>query len=223
MNSVKIQALPLIALLAVPALAQEQRWQVGLGANYNPSEKVFPAPLDANMSGYFKRADKIVPSIHAGYRFYDFAKSDLSVTGEFQPNAIFNVSAVVNEVQGRTVTSVQRSGELQSRFIAPGIQWNFHQGVDFGFGLQCRFTRLENMHSTVSTNDLRPWLLSYVGYTARAGEVMRPYVALRLAATPMTTRTPSYEEIAAGQVGRERLLKAMAGNVEISLQGGVRF
>ena len=41
--------------------------------------------------------------------------------------------------------------------------------------------------------------------------------------SPVSQRTPSYADVLASRGGRERLLKSMAGNTEISVQAGVRF
>jgi len=220
-KSFKTKIMPLmLGMLALPAVAQD-RWQIGAGLSFHPSETT-KYEVSGNRSAFMhvKREDKWVPTIHAGYRFYDFSHSDLSVTGEYQFKTNFGVTTSVgaNPLGGASwqVTSTRAS----SRFIAPGIQWNFHRAVDFGFGLQYRFTNLED--STVSTRYDRPWLLGYAGYTFMKGEALQPYVALRLAATPVTTSAPSFLALA-NKSGQTQLMKSMAGNAELSLQAGVRF
>jgi hypothetical protein len=219
-KSLKNQIVPLmLGMLALPALAQD-RWQVGVGLNFNPAETVKYEGSGTNAVFMdLKRADKWVPAIHAGYRVYDFAHSDLSVTAECQFKSSFSLTGTKN---ARGSQRVELSERASSRFIAPGVQWNFHRAVHFGFGLQYRFTRLESEDATVRTSYDRPWLLGYVGYTFRQGEAVKPYVALRLAASPVTTNAPSHAALA-GRDGRVQLMKSLAGNAELSLQAGVRF
>jgi len=226
-RALKTRILPLIALLAVPALAQE-RWEVGLGANFNPSEtatySAVSASNQASASVAIKRASKVAPAIHVGYRIFDFNHSDLSVTGEYQFKTNYAVTTTANATVAGTSISGTDSDKFSSQFFAPGIQWNFHRAVDFGFGLQYRFAKLQNQDGDLSTRYNRPWLTSYVGYTFKQVEVVKPFVALRLAASPVTTKTPT---LAAGlgdnPQGNKQLMKSLAGNVEISLQAGVRF
>jgi len=223
-----IKAAPmLLGLLAVPALAQDpdKPWQVGLGLSFQASETETPGSGSLPMHGSLKRAQRLVPSLHAGYRFHSFAHSDLTFTGEYQFRSTQDVNGALTTVQGSTVRGTPVAGRFQSYYHAPGIQWNIHQVVDYGFGLQYRFTQLRGGSggTEASTRYDRPWLVGYVGHTASGGERLRPYVALRLAVSPMSQRTPSYADVLAGRGGQERLLKSMAGNTEISLQAGVRF
>jgi hypothetical protein len=223
-----IKATPmLLGLLAAPVLAQDadQPWQVGLGLSFQPSETESPGAGSLPGQGSLKRAQRLVPSLHAGYRFHGFAHSDLSFTGEYQFRTSQDVSGALTTVQGATVSRTPLAGRFQSSFLAPGIQWNFHQVVDYGFGLQYRFTQLRGGAAGLeaSTRYDRPWLVGYVGHTATGGERLKPFVALRLAMSPVSQRTPSCADILAGRGGQERLLKSMAGNGEVSLQVGVRF
>ncbi len=230
MRALKMKVLPLVALLAVPALAQE-RWQVGLGANFNPSEtatlttlSTLTAPSVGSVSVDMKRAGKAAPAIHAGYRIFDFTYSDLSVTGEYQFKTNYGVTTTLSaRVAGMSFREIL-SDKFSSQFFAPGIQWNFHRAVDFGFGLQYRFTKLQSEDSDLSTRYDRPWLTGHVGYTFQRGEVVRPFVALRLAATPVTTRVPTLMVgLGDDPSGQKQLMKSLAGNAEISVQAGVRF
>lgn len=220
MKSLKNKIVPLmLCMLALPALAQD-RWQIGAGLSFHPAETVtYSASGIITVSGDVKRAEKWVPTIHAGYRFYDFEHSDLSVTGEYQFKTTFKVTGALRA--SGVGTAAFDFSDASSQYIAPGIQWNFHRAVDFGFGLQYRFTKLET--SDVSTRYDRPWLLGYVGYTFLKGEAMQPYVALRLAATPVKTGAPNFASLLTGRDGQVKLMKSMAGDAELSLQAGVRF
>ena len=224
MNLLKVKVLPMIALLAVPALAQE-RWNIGLGLNDIASKATHLTNDPGTVNVHLKREAKTVPAIHAGYRFHEFAKSDLSFTGEYQFQSSTTLTAFVTDIQGRPPRAARFSGRMKSRFFAPGIQWNFHRAVDFGFGLQYRFTRLEAENSGFSTNYDRPWLLAYLGYTFKQGETVRPYVALRVAASPVTTseRDLLKDLLTTREHFQTKLLKSQAGDAEGSLQFGVRF
>jgi hypothetical protein len=219
--------LGLLGLLGAPALAQDtdKPWQVGLGLTFQSSATKSPGGGSLAVDGSLKRAQRLVPSLHAGYRFHSFAHSDLTFTGEYQFRSSQDVNGTLTTVQGRTVSGRPVAGTFQSYYHAPGIQWNFHQVVDYGFGLQYRFTQLRGGGAGLeaSTRYDRPWLVGYVGHTASGGERLKPYVALRVAMSPVSQRTPSYADVLAGRGGQERLLKSMAGNTEISVQAGVRF
>lgn len=231
MASFKIKAAPmllgLLGLFGAPAMAQDpdQPWQVGLGLTFQASAT---RSLDAGnlpLHGSLKRAQRLVPSLHAGYRFHSFAHSDLTFTGEYQFRSTQDVHGALTTFRGPAGSGTPLAGTFQSYYHAPGIQWNFHQVVDCGFGLQYRFTQLRGGGAGMeaSTRYDRPWLVGYVGHTASGGERLKPYVALRVAMSPVSQRTPSYADVLAGRGGQERLLKSMAGNTEISVQAGVRF
>ena len=224
MNLLEMKVIPVIALLAVPALAQE-RWNFGLGLNETASEASYLSNDPGTVTVHLKRERKTVPAIHAGYRFHDFASSDLSFTGEYQFQSRATLTALVTEYRGRAPRAERVSGRMKNRFFAPGIQWNFHRAVDFGFGLQYRFTQLEAEDSGFTTNYNRPWLLAYVGYTFKQGKTVRPYVALRVAGSPVTTSERGLLKDLLSSEGRfrEKLIKSQAGDFGGSLQVGVRF
>jgi hypothetical protein len=206
----------MIALLAVPALAQE-RWQVGLGLN--ASSGVTITGHSRQLSSRVERKAKAATALHAGYRLHDLGASDLSVTGEYQFKSKEDLDA---RVDGNGMGSARGTSSFRTTFFAPGIQWNFHKAVDFGFGLQYRFTRLEADSLEVRTRYDRPWLLAYVGYTFKTGNALRPYVALRLAGTPVTTGAQPLRALD-DRPGQERWMKSLAGDREASLQVGLRF
>jgi hypothetical protein len=72
----KIKMLPLLVLMALPAMAQE-RWQVGLGINGWESSR--EDDQGSNSLYNLKRDARIIPGLQAGYSFKPFSGSDLSV------------------------------------------------------------------------------------------------------------------------------------------------
>ena len=211
------RTLPLLALLAVPALAEE-RWQAGLGLNLVDSESVTYS--NTATSARFSREGKAVPSVHVGYRVLEFADSDLSVTGEYQLKANYRATY-------SATGAADQSRIMKMHYIAPGIQWNFHKAVDYGFGLQYRFMRqYANPAGTgcIQVNNYRPWISAYVGHTFRKGEGrLTPYVALRVASMIGTTSAPGSLDSLDTAGGREKLIRSLAPNHELSIQGGFRF
>jgi len=204
----------MIALLAVPALAQE-RWQIGLGQNASSGVTIRSGSPQLLVRA--ERKSKASTAIHAGYSFRELAHSDLSCTAEYQFKSKADLDIRVHRTGGGPR---QYSTEFNESFFAPGIQWNFHKAVDFGFGVQYRFTRLES--EDTRTRYDRPWLLAYVGYTFKTGHALRPYVALRLAGTPVTTGAQPLSPLA-DRSGEEKWMKSLAGDREASLQVGLRF
>ena len=221
----KFSTLPLLALLAVPALAQEpdERWQVGLGLNLYNSDS---AHLGGDgYSARIHREGKAAPSLHVGYRVWDFADSNLSVTGEYQIKTNFHTKTTAAVAGGRPF-NVSNVAKMQ--YFAPGIQWNFHKVVDCGVGLQYRFMRQDAKvagSGYQTYNNYRPWLNAYVGHTFRKGEgMLRPYVALRVATMLGTTKAPGkISDVTKSQGGRDSLARSLAPTYEATLMGGVRF
>ena len=210
--------LPLLALINLPAAAQD-RWQINLGWDHLAEAK--ETDSDAATMVLAKRSDGRLASLQVGYRFADFPASDLSVTAEHQFRKTFS-----SAIQARgPLSPPDQSGQISKQTFSPGIQWNFHRTFDYGFGLQARFERLE---ATVgawnpSTTYFRPWLNLYLGYTFQTGSRVRPTIGLRSSGALLTTEAPSLVRAGDDAPTRKRLLRAMAGDGEASLQVGLRF
>jgi hypothetical protein len=219
----KIGVLPLLALLAVPAHA-EDRWQAGVGLNMVSSDH--ETYESSNSFTRVQRENKTTPTLFVGYRVLDFANdSNLSVTGEYQ-------------FQSRFKTTLSRSGAanqfttMKTEFFAPGVQWNFQKAVDFGVGLQYRFTSIKGpvydaagdfTGGTQSTTYDRPWIHAYVGHTFTDSGPVKPFMALRMATLVGSTSAPKLASDLQNEGGQKRLMRALAPTWEVSLQAGVRF
>ena len=121
---------------------------------------------------YTRKADW-TPSVLASFRALDLGNSSLSVTGEYQFWSRTDLE--VNNVGAGGLAGVPagRTTEMfRSQFWAPGVSWDFRKAVDFGFGLQYRFARLEGDHAKESHD--RPWINAHIGYTFRTGAAIRP-------------------------------------------------
>lgn len=217
-----LKILPLLALAAFPVLAQD-KWQVALGFNHLDQDRQDYAGTNlagANSLINFKRESRTVPSVLVGYRIKDFAKSDLTLSGEYLFRAGYDASMT------SAGTGLANSyGTVQKHYFAPGLMWNFHPTVDLGVGLQYRFERLRSdlTAPATSTNHDRPWLNLYLGYTFQSQAQVKPFVALRSSAALSTTSAPANGSDLATEWGQRRLLRSMGGDVESSLQVGVRF
>jgi len=217
----KFTILPLLALAALPTLAQD-RWQAALGFNQIDTERqdYFTASgIGAGAMATFKRESATAPSLQLGYRIKDFTSSDLVLTGEYQFEKTYGAKATAIGVSpGRSIIT-QEDGKIRKSFFAPGIMWNWHPVVDLGIGLQYRFERLKAdfVDIGVCADYDRPWLNATVGYTFRTGARVRPFVALRTSAALVTTKAPDRVD------DLPRMLKSVAGDAEACLQLGVRF
>jgi hypothetical protein len=194
--------LVLAALAALPASAQG-RFQAGIGVATNGS-------VEGRFSnGTLKRDSKAAPSLFVGCRVMDLGSSDLSVTAEYQFQTNYGFSGDF------------WTGAYQSSYAAPGVQWTYHGAVDLGAGLQIRFESLSGSIQTVSdsTSYNRAWLNGYVGYTFQADWRAKPFVGLRLAGAVTRTDLPAPLTTSQGK----KLLRAMDGDIDLALMGGVRF
>ena len=220
----KFKILPLLVLAALPAMAQE-RWQVGIGFNGWTSTREDYA--SANTLVNFKKNSRVVPGLQAGYTFKHFTGSDLSATAEYQFNSSAGFSAIGRGTSpGGGSAVVNRNGKMEKSFFAPGIQWNFHPHIDLGLGLQYRFERLHAYDNTgsTSTNNDRPWLNLYWGYTFKTEARVKPFVAFRSSFALSFTSSPgTVGEIFNTDGGEKRLMRSMAGDSEGNFQVGVRF
>lgn len=210
------KSLPLLALAAIPSLAQE-RWQVGLGLNNQlDSEVRYEGPDQAFLKA--NRKEGLNPSLQVGYRFWDFSRSDLSVNGEYQFWKSSDLFITKFNLPGVGNGEVRTS--YRTQFWGPSVQWNFHRAVDCGFGLQYRFAKIEAEGLTANHN--RPWANAYVGYTSRAAGNLKPFVALRSSVALSRTGSPGYSALTT-DAGQRQLLRSLDGDVEGALQFGVRF
>lgn len=212
----KLTILPLLALLAMPAAAQE-RWQVGLGANFKGSNDfVMAAP-----GGKVRNDAKAAPALQVGYRVYDAGAWDLTATAEYQFPTVYKVTS--NAADG-----VSPNGTYKASFLAPGLQWNHHahRSFDWGVGLQLRFVDLRSNYlgGTISTSNNKPWLDLHARYSFDAGST-RPYVGLRVArALASAPRQPSAQDFGVNpdQALRDTM-RRLEGQFEVGLQAGFRF
>lgn len=209
--------IPAMTLLACPGLAQD-RFQVGLGLNRaNESEQSY---FGSTQAYRFERATKWTPALQVGVRALDLEGSNLSVTGEYQfPVRYRNTYLAAGSAAGN------EGGSTRTRFLAPGVQWNFQRQMDYGLGLQYRFTRLEGSLAgqTVTANNNRFWLTGYVGRTFDVDSPVKPFIALRGAAALSRTKAPGTIAASASADTYRSVMKHLDGRYEISLQGGVRF
>jgi hypothetical protein len=214
------KVLPLL-MLSLPVLAQDDPWQVGIAMNLQGSHTVIYQGSSSTIAS-FERERKWVPSLQAGYRLWDFGSSDLSVTGEYQFPTNFKTDIYV-----RGLATPNSSSDARIQHFAPGVQWNLHKAVDFGFGLQYRLMRIETElveddKTTVNLN--RPWLSGYVGHTFRNVQPVKPFLALRASWMVGSISAPSsFGDVLANESDRKQLVRALAPSREISLQAGVRF
>jgi hypothetical protein len=215
------KVIPLLALATLPALANE-KWQVGLGFNHTDAVQ---QDYVANTSlTRCRQESETAPSLQAGYRFKEYAHSDLTVTGEYQFSTSSNTR--VNSRGTTPAANFDGSGKLDKAFLAPGIMWTFHPTIDIGLGLQYRFERL-HAHGdatgggTTASWD-RPWFNFYLGYTFQNLAKVKPYIAVRSSAALVTARPPALADLNSDW-GKKRLMRSMAGNVESCFQVGVRF
>lgn len=211
------------ALLALPALAQaplaQERWQVGFGFNGRQGSEV-EYQNGANQFLRFKPKAGYAPTLQVGCRVLDLDHSHLTLTGEYQFRTrteveVTNIGGAASGLPGGMSTHTSHS-----QYWAPGISWDFRRTMDFGFGLQYRFTRLEG-DGTKASHD-RPWLSAYVGHTFRSRSKVKPFVALRHAIALNSSSKPGFES-GAGEAARKQLLRALDGDSELALQVGVRF
>ncbi len=210
----RIITLPLLTLTPLPALAQD-RWQVCLGLDSQPEQSV-SYRLDQTYARFEQEA-RVAPSLQVGYRFLELAKSDLSLTAETQFKSRSDTRFLaagdgpVQEVRGKS----------HQRYVAPGIQWTFHRFLDYGFGLQYRFARLEA--GTLKVNHHRTWANAYLGrgFTSRRG--FRPFVGLRFDLALNQTSAPGTLAELATPAGMERMLRAMDPDAQTTFLFGVRF
>jgi hypothetical protein len=95
--------------------------------------------------------------------------------------------------------------------------------VDYGFGLQYRFARLES--DQVSVRHDRPWANAYLGYTFKNMGQVRPFVALRWSvALSQQGRPGGLNNPLQATTGYQKdMLRYLEGNQDSSLQVGVRF
>jgi hypothetical protein len=218
----KLSILPLAALLALPAPAQDflarERWQFGFGLNFHPEVQV-ESRSGANQYLRYTRKDAGTPSLLASVRVLDLAKSCFSLTGEyqFQHRADVEVTNINGTVAAPGGASTQA---FRSHAWAPGVSWDFRRTLDFGFGLQYRFARLENDLAKETYN--RPWVNAYLGYTFPARTQVKPFVALRQSAALAHTDNVALSTLGT-DAGQKRLLRAMDADAVTSLQVGVRF
>jgi len=216
------KTVPLLALLAVPGLAQE-RWQAGMSLNTQIGQTV---EYQSNASQFlrFDRKDSCSPSLLAGYRAWDFGKSDLSFTGEYQFPKEFDLETITihtpRNVDGRNTTW------FRSESWAPGVQLTFHHAVEWGFNLQYRLTRLQTEGYRTTHN--RPWLGFHVGRTFRTDSRVKPFLALRSSVALTRTQAPEQSALLAtdpsvSDNANRQLMRSLDGRLESSLQLGVRF
>jgi hypothetical protein len=216
---VLLKSLPLLALLAVPSLAHEERWQFGL--NYHNLESRTWEGITGSTYSQVRPSGGGIDGLglQLGCRVLDLDRSDISLTAEHQ----FRTRHTLKVLVARNGQVNGNNPRMWRQSTAPGIQWNAHRALDFGFGLQYRFTRLEN--GMVSTRNDRPWATAYLGHTFKNPQAVRPYVALRWAvALSQPGRPEGLANPALADAGYEqRLLRYLEGNREVSLQAGVRF
>jgi hypothetical protein len=210
----KLKTLPLLALLALPAAAQE-RWQIGLGANFQDSTR-FTGAI-GNQEYAVKRRATWAPALQLGYRAWDFGKHDVTFTGEYQFSTKY-----------RVVTSP--GGEDDSykmQFWAPGLQWNYHFSRDFhcGLGTQLRFADLKDRETGVKATHTRPWADVHATYTFPTSGPVRPYAGLRLSRALATVEPqPDTAMLLNDPRGAARsAMRRLDGRWEMSVQAGVRF
>lgn len=213
------KTLAMLALVALPGLAQE-RWQVGLNLN---SPLATEAEYQPNGSQFFRlrRKEAVNPAIMVGYRAWDLGRSDVSITGEYQ----FRTSSDIETTNVNRAAAGYANGKttqpFRAEFWAPGVQWNLHQAVDWGFGLQYRFARLK--YEDVKDNNNRPWLSAYIGYTFKTRSPVKPYIGLRSSVALASSGKPDWNALGDGGNGDKQLLRHMDGNQETSIQLGMRF
>ena len=218
----KTATLPLAVLLALPASAQDllarERWQFGFGLNLHPEVRV-ECQNGASQYLRYTRKDAWTPSLLAGVRVLDMDHSYLSLTGEYQFRHRADVE--ITNINGTaTAPGGDSTQAFRSQAWAPGVSWDFRRTLDFGFGLQYRFARLENDLARENYN--RPWINAYLGYTFPARTQVKPFVALRQSVA--LTRTDNVALSTLGtDAGQKRLLRAMDADAVTSLQVGVRF
>ena len=211
----KFHTLPLLAMLAVPAAAQE-RWQVGLGANFKDSTSFTATSTDEATS--FKRRATFAPALQVGYRTLDFGAWDLTVTGEYQFPTRYRATNSDPDLEGNN---------YRMSFFAPGLQLNhhLHKNFDWGLGVQMRFTDYKDSATGTRANFDRPWAEVHARYTFQNLGEVRPYAGLRLArALVRTADQPSYASLTANPgVAARNTMRRLDGLWELSLQTGVRF
>jgi hypothetical protein len=205
--------LSILALLALPAAAQE-RWQIGLGANFKDSTQFSTAVGTREVAT--RRKATWAPSLQLAYRAWDFGTHDVSLTGEYQFWTKYKVT-----------TSVPGTGEgsYRMQFFAPGLQWNHHLTQDFhwGLGFQMRFANLRN--GAIKANHNRPWADLHAAYTFQTVGPVRPFAGLRLArALANVEPQPTLQTFASSPDEAIRAgMRRLDGIWEMSLQAGVRF
>ena len=110
---------------------------------------------------------------------------------------------------------------FRAEFWAPGVQWNMHNVVDWGLGLQYRFAKLKSEDTRANNN--RPWLNAYVGYTFKTSSPVKPYIGLRSSVAFTSVRKPDWATLGDGGNGDRQLLRSLEGGQETSIQVGMRF
>lgn len=210
----KLKILPLLALLAMPAAAQE-RWQVGLGANFKDSTKF----TGTYGGGEFavKRSATWAPALQVGYRAWDFGSHDLTLTGEYQFSTKYKV--IISPGGGEDSYKMQ--------FYAPGLQWNYHftQDLHVGLGGQMRFVDLKDLNTGVKATHNRVWADLHAAYTFPGSAPVRPFAGLRVSrALARVNLQPDARMLFTDPVrAAHPAMRRLDGLWEMSVQAGVRF
>jgi hypothetical protein len=220
---VNLKIIPMLALLAVPALAQVTAatpWQVGVAGNWSRARTTNIANPGGAGSVTVNQNAGIGVAVLAGYSFLQMEQSDLSVTAEYQAPTSFPVKSTTSipGEQGGSSTTRMSSG-------AVGVQLNLHGSFDIGGGFQCKWERLSNNDFDVTTTYTRPWATACGGASFDVGSpVVKPFVNLR-ASMAMARSTPADPAglLAGDPSSLKRFLRSSDANYQISLAAGVRF
>lgn len=209
---------PLLALAALPALAQEN-FQLGLGINYlfgNRSVNV--TSTDGTPLGSITREKNPTAAAEAGYRFWNQGPNHLAAMAEFQFPKTFGYHFNLLGFSG--------VDQVKSYFIAPGLQFQTDVGkvATFGGGVQYRFERMKflGLDDQPIINNNRLWLNVTAGHTWESTVAAKPYVDLRLAFALSRPKVPNPISLTDDD-DFMNLGRSMVGRWEVALHGGIRF
>jgi hypothetical protein len=211
----KTHMLPLLTLLAVPALA-EDHWSLGLGANFKESNSF--TRTNGGRPNTFRHRATVAPSLILGYKALDFGAGDLTATLEYQFPTQYTASAPAKGLPDFS---------YRMEYLAPGVQWNHHvsDAFDLGLGAHLRWTNLKSAATGVNAQTRQPWLDAHARYTFQDAGTVRPFAGLRvarvLASTPGEPNLQGYARNPSGTLRQG--MKRLDNIWEASIQAGIRF
>ena len=214
----RLATLSLVLLAGLPVLA-ENSWSAALTYNSLGASQTKYTQTIGTSTGVLT-FDPDVNSgagVRLGYQFMELGSGGLEAIGAYRFRSKANVK-VSNNVGGFTTFGLGREyGSL-------GVEWNWHKVVDWGFGLEARWSRLTDTDPgpTASLSMWRPWLSGNVGKTFGETSGLRPFIAMNMGIALTHTSAPDASQLFTTP-GFQDLIRSLDAVAQVELQFGVRF